>query len=68
MAKSLLTQQDRRLLLETRDVLEELLETEEVLKDKVLMKSIKQSRKDVKAGRVYTLAELKRKLRKEGKL
>jgi len=68
MAKSLLTQQDRRLLLETRDVLEELLETEEVLKDKVLMKSIKQSRKDVKAGRVYTLAELKRKLREEGKL
>jgi hypothetical protein len=68
MAKSLLTQEDRRLLLETRDILEELLETEEVLKDKTLMKSIEQSRKDVKAGRVYTLDQLKQKLRKEGKL
>ena len=68
MAKSLLTQQDRRLLLETRGILEELLETEEVLRDRALMKSIKESRKDVKAGRVYTIGELKRKLREEGKL
>jgi hypothetical protein len=68
MAKSLLTQQDRRLLLETRSILEELLETEEVLRDRALMKSIKQSRKDVKAGRVYTIGQLKQKLREEGKL
>ena len=68
MAKSLLTQQDRRLLLETRGILEEVLETEEVLRDRALMKSIKESRKDVKAGRVYTIGELKRKLREEGKL
>jgi hypothetical protein len=68
MAKSLLTQQDRRLLLETRSILEELLETEEVLKDRALMKSIKQSRKDVKAGRVYTIGQLKQKLREEAKL
>jgi hypothetical protein len=68
MAKSLLTQQDRRLLRETRSILEELLETEEVLSDRALMKSIKQSRKDVKAGRVYTIGQLKQKLREEGKL
>jgi hypothetical protein len=68
MAKSLLTQQDRRLLLETRNILDELLETEEVLRDKALMKSIGQSRRDVKAARVYTLAQLKQKLRKQGKL
>jgi ribosomal protein L13E len=68
MAKSLLTQQDRRLLLETRGILEELLETEEVLRDRALMKSINESRKDVKAGRVYTIGELKRKLREEGKV
>jgi hypothetical protein len=68
VAKSLLTQQDRRLLLETRSILDELLETEEVLRDRGLMKSIKQSRKDVKAGRVYTIRQLKRKLREEGKL
>ena len=68
MAKSLLTQQDRQLLLETRNILEELLETEEVLRDKALMRSILQSRRDVKAGKVYTVAQLKRKLRRQGKL
>jgi len=68
LARSLLTQQDRRLLLETRNILEELLETEEVLKDRVLMKSIKQSQRDVKSGRVYSIAEVKQKLTEEGKL
>jgi len=68
MAKSLLTQQDRRLLLETRSILEEVLETEEILKDGALMKSINQSRRDVKAGRVYTIGQLKHKLREEGKV
>jgi hypothetical protein len=68
LAKSLLTQQDRQLLLETRNILEELLETEEVLRDKALMRSILQSRRDVKAGKVYTVAQLKRKLRRQGKL
>jgi hypothetical protein len=68
LAKSLLTQQDRKMLLETRNILEELLETEDALRDKSLMESIKQSRRDVKAGRVYTIAQLKQKLRKQGKL
>lgn len=68
LAKSLLTHQDRQLLLETRNILDELLETEEILRDKTLMKSIRQSKRDVKAGRVYTLAQLKQKLRKQGKL
>jgi ribosomal protein L13E len=56
------------LLLETRNILEELLETEEVLKDRTLMESIKQSRKDVKSGRVYSIAELKQRLREDRKL
>lgn len=68
MAKSLLTQQDRKLLLETRNILDDLLESEEVLHDKVLMKSIKQSSIDVKTGRLYTIAQLKQKLRSQGKL
>ncbi len=55
LAKSLLTQQDRKLLLETRSILEELLETEEVLRDRALMESIKQSRRDVKTDRLYTI-------------
>ena len=68
LAKSLLTHEDRRLLLETRNVLDELLETEEILRDKPLMKSIRESKSDVKAGRVYTLAQLKQELRKQEKL
>ncbi len=68
MAKSLLSTQDRKLLLETRHLLEELLETEEVLRDKGLMKSIKESQRDMKMGRFYTIEQLKRELRKEGRL
>ncbi len=68
MAKSLLSTQDRKLLLETRHLLEELLETEEVLRDKVLMKSIRESQRDMKMGRLYTIEQLKGELRKEGRL
>ena len=67
MAKSMLSAQERKLLSETRDILEELLETEEVLRDKALTKSIRNSQEDVKAGRLYTVEELKSKLRREGK-
>lgn len=68
MAKSLLSTQDRKLLLETRHLLDELLETEEVLRDKALMKSIRESQRDMKMGRFYTIEQLKRELRKEGRL
>lgn len=67
-SKSLLSTQDRKLLLETRHLLEELLETEEVLRDKALMKSIRESQGDMKMGRVYTIEQLKRELPKEGRL
>jgi len=62
----MLSAQERKLLLETRDILEELLETEEVLRDKALMKSIRDSQEDVKMGRLYTIEQLKSKLRREG--
>ena len=68
MARTMLSAQERKLLLETRDILEELLETEEVLRDRALMKPIKDSQEDVKRGRLYSLEELKSKLRREGKL
>ena len=68
LAKSLLTQQDRKLLLETRNILDELLETEEVLRDRALMESISQSRRDVKTGSFYSIAQLKQQLRRKGKL
>ncbi len=66
MAKFLLSTQDRKLLLETRHLLDELLETEEVLRDKALMKSIRESQRDMKMGRLYTIEQLKGELRKEG--
>ena len=50
MAKSILSAQERKLVSETRDILEELLETEEVLRDKALTKSIRNSKEGVKAG------------------
>jgi hypothetical protein len=64
----MLSAQERKLLLETRDILEERLETEEVLRDEGLMKSIRDSREDVKTDRLYTIEQLKSKLRREGKL
>ena len=66
MARSMLSAQERKLLLETRGILEELLETEEVLRDKALTKSIRDSQEDVKMGRLYTIEQLKSKLRREG--
>jgi len=68
LAKSILSAQDRKLLLGTRHLLEDLLETEEVLRDKGLMKSIRESRRDVKSGKIYTIEKLKRELSREGKL
>ncbi len=62
----MLSAQERKLLLETRDILEELLETEEVLRDKALTKSIRGSQEDVKMGRLYTIEQLKSRLRREG--
>ena len=56
------------MLLQTRHLLEELLETEEVLRDKTLMKSIRESQRDVKGGRFYSIEQLKRRLRREAKL
>ena len=64
----MLSAQERKLLSETRDILEELLETEEVLRDKRLMKSVRDSQEDVRMGRLHTIEQLKTELRREGKL
>jgi aminoglycoside phosphotransferase family enzyme len=68
LAKLLLSEQERKLLMETRDILEELLEADGVLRDKALMKFIKASHGDLKADRVCTIEQLKRQLRREGRL
>jgi hypothetical protein len=64
----MLSAQERKLLSETRDILEEILETEEVARDRSLMRSIRDSQEDVRMGRLYTIEQLKTKLRREGKL
>ena len=68
LARSLLSAQEKKLLLETRDILDELLETEQVLEDETLMKSIRTSQRDLQVGKVYTIERLKKQLRKEGRL
>lgn len=44
------------------------METEEVLNDEALMKSIRESEEDLKAGRVYSMDEMKDELKAKGKL
>ena len=48
----LLTDEDRALLLRVSNLLEELIETLEVLEDEETMKAIKKAEEDVRAGRV----------------
>jgi hypothetical protein len=59
----LLTDEDRALLLKVSNLLEEIVETFNILEDKEAMASIKQAEKDAKAGKVRDyddfLAELK---------
>ncbi len=68
MPETLLTPQDRRLLTETKRLMEEVLETEEILADKKLTNSIRRSKQDQKAGRTLTWENLKRDLKSKGKL
>ena len=68
MSKTLLTAKDKKLLLETKRLMEEVLETEEILADRELMTSIRRSLEDVKAGRVTSLEQLRRELKSRGKL
>ena len=68
MPEALLTTHDRKLLMETKRLMEEALETQEVLADKKLTESIRRSRRDLKAGRIVVWENLKRDLKSKGKL
>ena len=68
MSKTLLNTQDRKSLIDTKKVLEEVLETEEYLHDKELVSSLKQSKQDMKSGRTISWGKMKRELRSKGKL
>ena len=64
----LLTDEDRELLRRVNELLEELLETPEVMADEELMKAIKEAEEDVKAGRIRDYEELVNELREAGEM
>jgi hypothetical protein len=68
LSKALLTARDRKLLAETKKVMEEVLETQEILADEHLMESIKRSKQDLKSGRIVEWEQLKSELRSKNKL
>ena len=65
---SLLTDEDRALLLKVSGLLEELLETLDTLKDKEAMEAIREAEEDVKAGRVRDYDEFIEELKKAGEI
>ena len=69
MAKSvLLTDEDKELLRRVSELLEEILETLEVMADEELMKAIREAEEDVRAGRVRDYEELINELKEAGEM
>jgi hypothetical protein len=64
----LLTDEDRALLIKVSNLLEEIVETFNILEDKETMASIKQAEKDVKAGRVRDYDEFLKELKQSGEI
>jgi len=64
----LLTDKDRALLLRVNSLLEELLETLDVLEDEGAMNSIREAEEDVNAGRVRDYTEFVEELKKSGEM
>ncbi len=66
MVKSILTDEDRRLLLRVSELLEEVLESFEILEDKETMEAIREAEEDVKAGRTRSYNRFVEELRQTG--
>ena len=65
---ALLTNEDRTLLAKVSNLLEELVETTNILEDKEAMKAIKQSDKDVKTKKVRNYDEFLAELKQTGEI
>ncbi len=65
---TLLTDEDRTLLLKVSSLLEEIIETLEILEDEETIKAIKEAEEDVKAGRVRSYDEFIKELKKHGEI
>jgi PHD/YefM family antitoxin component YafN of YafNO toxin-antitoxin module len=59
----LLTDEDRALLFKVSGLLEEIIETLDILEDEETMRSIKEAEEDVKAGRVRSYDEFFKELK-----
>ena len=66
MVKSILTDEDRRLLLRVSELLEEVLESFEIIEDKETMEAIREAEEDVKAGRTRSYNRFVEELRQTG--
>jgi len=64
----LLTDEDRALLIKVSNLLEEIVETFNILEDEEMMASIKQAEKDIKAGKVRDYDEFLSELKQAGKI
>ena len=64
----LLTDEDRALLLKVSSLLEEIIETLEILEDEEAMKSIREAEEDVKAGRVRGYRDFLKELKESGEI
>jgi len=58
MSKALLTTEERKLLERAINLMEELVETLEVMRDEELMEDLKEALKELKEGKVKSLSEL----------
>jgi len=65
---ALLTNEDRTLLAKVSSLLEELVETTNILEDKEAMKAIKQADKDVKTKKVRNYDEFLAELKQAGEI
>ena len=65
---TLLTDDDRILLLRMRDILEEITETLDIVEDEEALKSISEAEEDVKAGKVRDYGEFKGELKRSGEI
>lgn len=70
MARSrvLLTDDDRTLLSKVSSLLEEIIETLDILEDKDTMKSIKEAEEDVKTGRTRSYNSFIKELKQSGEI
>jgi hypothetical protein len=67
-SSSLITEEDRVLLLKVSALLEELLETFDILKDEETMMAIREAEEDLKARRIRGYDEFIEELKKSGEI